>query len=106
MNLVFQLNADLDSVSEDDIKKQGGKKATLSCFVGLRPCVYAEAMAQGYVAQKESPPSQRLWWAESGELDNIRTYVVGLRPTKPTKIKSPPSLKLWRAKSGRQDYFQ
>ena len=34
VNLVFQLNADLNSVSEDDIKKQGGKKATLSCLVG------------------------------------------------------------------------
>jgi hypothetical protein len=35
-NLVFQLNADLNSVSEDDIKKQGGKKATLPCLVGPR----------------------------------------------------------------------
>jgi 23S rRNA A1618 N6-methylase RlmF len=34
INSVFQLNADLNSVSEDDIKKQGGKKATLSCLVG------------------------------------------------------------------------
>lgn len=33
-NSVFQLNADLNSVSEDDIKKQGGKKATLSHLVG------------------------------------------------------------------------
>ena len=28
-------NQHLNSVSEDDIKKQGGKKATLSCLVGM-----------------------------------------------------------------------
>jgi len=34
INTVFQLNAVLNSVSEDDINKQGGKKATLSHLVG------------------------------------------------------------------------
>lgn len=34
VNSVFQLNADLNSVSEDEEKEKGGKKATLSCLVG------------------------------------------------------------------------
>jgi len=33
-NIIFELNAELNSLSEDDIKKQGGIKATLSSLVG------------------------------------------------------------------------
>jgi site-specific DNA recombinase len=35
VNSVFQLNADLNSVSQDEEKEKGGLKATLSCLVGM-----------------------------------------------------------------------
>jgi hypothetical protein len=34
VNFVFAVNAELNSLSEDDINKQGGRKATLSSLVG------------------------------------------------------------------------
>jgi site-specific DNA recombinase len=36
VNLVFELNADLNNLSEDVINKQGGIKATLSSLVGKK----------------------------------------------------------------------
>jgi hypothetical protein len=34
VNFVFAVNAELNNLSEEDINKQGGKKATLSHLVG------------------------------------------------------------------------